>query len=780
MNNYENPYIKVTWQDTHDNFTSEKINRVKSYFQKKYNTKYVRIFTKVSSNEDNASLESLDISENITDLQYQKMLMKDFIVENKIDTPLERINNLDNKVNEVFISNNGGKIKYNKWHINKIEFSNLLSYGKDNVIDFTELGGITVVESTPKNFGGKTTATVDLLLFLFFNKTTKTKTNLEIFNRFSDDDMVRVKGYITIDDEEYIIERTYIRKKTRTDEYTVTNRLDFYKIKSDGNIENLTGEQRRESESYISGVIGNEEDFLSTILTTGNNLEELIESKPTARGLILTRFLGLEILKEKEEICKSMQSEWNKTLISNRYNVNDLEEEIKLFNNDKTNNENNIVNLSNEIKKYEETLLVSEKNKDNLLKKRNNDIDQDLIRINVDQIKTDISNLKKQREVSISNSDSIVVKEPSQYYSEEEHVLIKDQINSVIVEGRVKSDLIARNEDLIKQLLEGQVCPTCKRNLKDVDHSDEINRLKLLIESIKEEQNGIRTKYLDLSSKEKIFTDIKLELEKYEKNKLIKTRYELEVEQKYMEIEKLQMKLDHYDRNKSKLEENKKIDSELITLKTVIESSNSYIKQCSSNVEKLRSNNIVLDEKILTNKELIRKIKIENETQGIFKTYLTIFGKNGISKVILKNMVPLINQELYRLLVDSCYFTLELNISDKNEVEFIMIDTESRVAKPLSSGSGYEKTIASLALRAVLTKISSLPKPNIVVMDEVFGKIADENLEMVGEFFKKIKVYFEHIFVISHNPLIRNWSDNLVMIKKEDNISVIDYVTTKI
>ncbi len=56
----------------------------------------------------------------------------------------------------------------------------------------------------------------------------------------------------------------------------------------------------------------------------------------------------------------------------------------------------------------------------------------------------------------------------------------------------------------------------------------------------------------------------------------------------------------------------------------------------------------------------------------------------------------------------------------------------------------------------------------------------DENLEMVGEFFKKIKEYFEHIFVISHNPLIRNWSDNLIMIKKEENVSSIDYVTPKI
>jgi DNA repair exonuclease SbcCD ATPase subunit len=228
------------------------------------------------------------------------------------------------------------------------------------------------------------------------------------------------------------------------------------------------------------------------------------------------------------------------------------------------------------------------------------------------------------------------------------------------------------------------------------------------------------------------------------------------------------------------LENNQKIEAEIITLRTKIETANADIQQTLNNIERHKNNITNLKEKIENNIKLIEKIKGEEEYLQVFKTYLMVFGKNGISKVILKNMIPLLNQELSRLLLDSSYFTLELNINDKNEVEFIMIDNETRVVKPLNSGSGYERTISSLALRSVLTKVSSLPKPNIVVMDEVFGKIADENLEMVGEFFKKIKNYFEHIFVISHNPLIRNWSDNIIMVKKDDNISSIDYITPKI
>ena len=133
--------------------------------------------------------------------------------------------------------------------------------------------------------------------------------------------------------------------------------------------------------------------------------------------------------------------------------------------------------------------------------------------------------------------------------------------------------------------------------------------------------------------------------------------------------------------------------------------------------------------------------------------------------------MPLINSELQRLLQDSSYFKLEVRINDKNEVEFVMIDNGTGVEKLMVSGSGYEKTIASLALRAVLSKVCSLPKPNIIVFDEVFGKISNENLEMVGEFFSKIKDYFEKIFVITHNPLVSQWANNTVKITKTDNIS---------
>ena len=69
-----NPFIKVTWEDVPENFTPEKIRRVKSYFEKKYSAKTVQVITKTLTNVNQTRLESLEASDNILDHQYQKKL----------------------------------------------------------------------------------------------------------------------------------------------------------------------------------------------------------------------------------------------------------------------------------------------------------------------------------------------------------------------------------------------------------------------------------------------------------------------------------------------------------------------------------------------------------------------------------------------------------------------------------------------------------------------------------------------------------------------------------
>ena len=169
------------------------------------------------------------------------------------------------------------------------------------------------------------------------------------------------------------------------------------------------------------------------------------------------------------------------------------------------------------------------------------------------------------------------------------------------------------------------------------------------------------------------------------------------------------------------------------------------------------------------NKDLIKTIKKETEVLKIYEVYHKMIGKNGISKLVLTSVIPIINYELQRLLDDVCDFELELSMSDKNEVEFLI--NKNGVSKKLKSGSGLEATVSSLALRCVLGRISTLPKPNVIVFDEVLGKVADVNLDNVKLFFDKIKDMYDIILFITHNPIAQDWADKIITVVKKDDIS---------
>ncbi len=767
-NTLENPYIQVVWEDYAENITQEKIKSVRHYFQKKYLSSNVNVITKTKTSEE--TTQTVDISFNILDKNYQLELMKSFLNSKGNETLYDEIYKLDGIVDNKLLMNEAEVTPFKRWFIKKIEFSNFLSYGENQVIDFTKCDGITVIESNPPNFGGKTVLSVDLLLFLFFNETTKTSKAEEVFNRFTDKNKVSVKGEVIIDGDEYIIVRNIERKKAKSGDWNVKTELDFFKKLSDGSLMNFTGEQRRETESFIKSSIGSKEDFLMTILTTATNLEDLIDSKPTARGQVLSRFMGLEFLKRKEEAAKEVFGEFSKSMMSNVYNSEQLKSDIETHeqtivdnNTEKTTKQDELIDVQNRIIKGQEY-------RDGLLKNKHMDIDKEISLLQPEKVKTEISGLENQKSQVVKQLNEIKVVEPSQYYHEDEHDKVKEEYQKAYKSKVEITSSINSIEKLKSSVSGGIKCEHCGIELMNAaitkSRIDELDKYVFQAEQCE-------LLLSDLDGQEKSFVQLKKEFDEYEKNKLIKEKYELSIEGFTMKIENLNDKLLKYEQAQEKISANNKIDELLIKANLRLEELERQKTSVNSEINRLTFENKNLLEKITSNKKLIEKIKEEAQREKIYKIYLEIYGKNGISKMIMKTMMPLINSELQRLLENSCHFRLEIQINEKNEVEFVMVDNNTQIEKLMSSGSGYERTIASLALRAVLSKICSLPKPNIIVFDEVFGKISNDNLEMVSEFFTKIKDYFEKIFVITHNPLVTNWADCVVKIRKEENISYV-------
>jgi DNA repair exonuclease SbcCD ATPase subunit len=762
----ENPYIQVIWEDTPENFTQERIKSVKQYFIKKYNSSNINVITKVKTTDE--TQQTVDVSVNIMDKNYQKELIKSLLESKGQEQHLDQVMNIDLAVENRMAANEVEVTPFKRWYIKKIEFSNFLSYGDNQVIDFEKCNGITVVESDPPNFGGKTVLTVDLLLFLFFNTTTKTQKAEEIFNRFTDSNKVSVKGDIVIDGEEYIIARQIERKKSKAGEWNVKTELEFFKKLADGQLQNFTGEQRRETEDFMKKSIGTMDDFLMTIVTTASNLEDLLESKPTARGQVLSRFLGLEFLKKKEETGKEIYSEFSKGMMSNVYNTESLKQD-----NEKSGEE--IIQMKDEIKEMtknigdvDERLKRGQDYKDNLLNSKFADLEQELIILNPIKLQSDISDLETSSDRIKGQIKEIKVVEPSEFYHEDKHDEVKQEIKELITKQADNNAKIKSIEELKSSVDGGIKCEHCGIELMNAAITNaKIGELEGLI-THKEE---IERLMHDLTSKEQGFVNLKKDFDEYERNKLIKEKHELSLETNDLKLEQVKDKLRRYQEVQDKIKKNNEIDGQLIKaglrIDELIGEKRGYEKIQNTNTTQIEN----LEARIEKNNEVILKIAEEFEREKIYKIYVDIYGKNGISKIIMKTMMPLINSELQRLLQDSCFFNLEIRINDKNEVDFIMIDNGTGVEKPMTAGSGYEKTIGALAIRAVLSKVCSLPKPNISVYDETWGKVSNDNLEMVGDFFMKLKDYFEKIFVISHNPLISNWADNVVKINKTDNIS---------
>ena len=94
----DNPKIQVVWEDTPENFTQERIKRVRSYFQNKYNSKNVTVLTRAIDRNSGNELD-IDLDQNVMDTTYQRNLMSQFVMANDMGVDIDLIKRLDDKIN---------------------------------------------------------------------------------------------------------------------------------------------------------------------------------------------------------------------------------------------------------------------------------------------------------------------------------------------------------------------------------------------------------------------------------------------------------------------------------------------------------------------------------------------------------------------------------------------------------------------------------------------------------------------------------------------------------
>jgi DNA repair exonuclease SbcCD ATPase subunit len=769
-----NAKIKIYWDDLPHNYSKDAKTKIKNYFASKYgfNKNNINIIyrpVKRTANGDVIEITGAGI-ENIMDVNYQRSLMKEYIDREGKNVDINRIVALDDKVNgELNIDLNN--IQHNSWSIKWVMIDNFLSFGEQNYIPFTKLKGLTIVNSIPPNQGGKTTLTIDAIKFLLHGNTTKTDTNEQIFNQFSEKNELVVRGMIEIENEETIIERKMRRTAKKGGGWTVTNKVNYYKILPDGEEEELNEEDAKQTTKRIKDSIGSEKDFEMLVLATEKNLDELIGLSTTESGKILTRLIGLEVLEMKEVIARSMYNEFAKKKKSNEYDVITLNQEIEEHQNKIQQFQDLEQTLNEDLDTTKVKIKALEDERDELLSNKQT-IDVTISELNPESLEETIKELTDKGvglNKKVSEIKQELVKIGIVNFDEDSHHQLTKLGSKLNMDKAVKEAELKRLKKVVSDLIAGGICQSCNRKLDDVDNSAHIAKHELEIEKMGVEVEKLTDKILKTIEELESLNITKKLVDDKNKKELDIDRLEVEMGGLRNRIVEKKNDLKKYNLNLEAISLNRSLDITISKIKTDLTVENYSKDETIKKIERVQSDLKVNTESIVTKNKLISTIQKEEEIDKIFKLYIELVGKKGISKLVLRSVLPIINSELQRLLEDVVDFEVEIFINDKNDVNFLL--TKDNVQKLLKSGSGFEKTTASLALRAVLGKLSTLPMPNFITFDEVLGKVAPENLEKLKTLFDKIKDMYEIVFFITHNDLVKDWGDNVVTVVKNNNLS---------
>lgn len=784
--------IHVHWRVSPYDYSKEKENIIIEKMSKKYGipkdrVKVIQEIIVKNDEGDDLSINK-EIIQNIQDPQFQLKLFSDYIKLNGItDYDFDLLKKIDSEINQ--------KIdyqiydKYKKYSVKWIKWSNFLSYGEDNFFDFTKLGKIALLSSTPANQGGKTTFCIDLLRFLLFGSTTKYKTQNKFFNKhLPSATNVVVEGCITIDGIDYIIKRTLSRPQLgkRTSSSKTTQKVEYYKIIGSNKqeleeyIENKEEENSRETNKVIKEAIGKESDFELIMCVTGKSLDELVDKKETERGRLLARWIGLLPIEEKDVLAREKyNSEIKPFLLSNQYNRETVTNEIKAFEVVNKNLKDDIKKYKKEIKEIDKEISTMEKEKETLLQSKKA-IDQNLIKIDITTLNRKIDDSvvegkKKNAEIKEINDELAKIGDVD--FSVEEYDNIQASLVKVTGERSVVGEQYKNTKTNIQHLKTSEICPTCGRKLDNVDNSKKIKELEDELARI--EKVG-KEKKAEIEKLEKKIESLKDAREKYNKKSQLtmkKSALELNVEKLRNEYRENTALKKEYDANSEAIDKNNAIDIQirngevlLNNKRTVRENNISYI---SRNESEVKSN----EEKVSERQELIKRIDEEEKLVKNWKIYLEMVGKNGISKMVLRKALPIINARLSQLLFDVCDFGVEVVIDEKNDVLFYLV--KDGIYSDLGGGSGFELTASALALRAVLAEMSTIPRMNILVLDEVFGRVAKENYDNIKSLLDKIGKNYDVLINITHLDEFKDYCDSHIVVKKENNVSTIQLQDAK-
>jgi DNA repair exonuclease SbcCD ATPase subunit len=732
---------------------------------------------------------------DVHDLEVQNQLMDSYLTSHHAlvdDELLTRIHDLNKTINAQIAEEDLTRNVH--WKPLLFEFSNMFSYGEDNVIDFEAMEGINGLFSG--NATGKSAA-FDALMFCLFDKTPRAFKGSHIMNNRKNKFSCFLK--FDINGIEYEIRRVGKRKKNGE----VRVDVDFWRVDSaSGERVPLNAEDRRATSNVIRRYVGTYEDFILTSLSLQNNNALFIDKGQSERKDLLSQFMGINIFDKLYTIALDEMKEAGGAL--KLLSKTDFTQEL-------ADSQTRIEELNTEYQQFEKIANEQKTEKDDIEAKMSKlyeaKIPLDIDDVNIEtledaktiladsidglgetkiQLNDNCSALKAQ-----SGSLSETVTKYSQMEIDKEHMLMTKYRDACGFAHR-ELDVLFNQIDSDQAKLDHMVmhefdpeCEFCVKNNQNLVFS--VEQLKKELRNNKDKRDSLETDISRLEEKlensDTIMVDfgtaqeVREEIRKVDRDLLMKRAELSETKNKITrhkaKLKETEAQIKKYHKSVDAIKKNAQIDEKLSVLE---ERGIELDDELRLYLGKLRGLHGKLQVEKSNKKKLLEQItEMEEIEQTIhaYQFYIEAIKRDGIPYELIIKVIPSIQSEVNNILSQIADFTIELDLDGKNINGRICYDDERQW--PLEMSSGMERFISSLAIRVALMTVSNLPKPNFLIIDEGLGTLEAENLIKMHMLFSILKNQFDFIIIISHLETVRDMADSLMEIQVENGYSKINY-----
>lgn len=770
------------------------LKRILATIRKQYKNKdaiVVRLDKSVNGTSSDLSDAALNQGD-VRNVQYQNALLQDFLNDKGVHPEtVEKVLNINKKLNqELQLPEIARNVV---WKPKLFTFSNMFSYGKDNVVDFSTKSGTCGLFAP--NHAGKS-AILDALCFCLFDQSFRAKNADQVLNRKCED--FSCEFNFELEGIDYFIQKRAFKYRSGALKGRLRVEIDFWYLDSDGERVSLNGEQRRDTDKTIQTYVGTFDDFVLTALSLQQNNSNFIDKTQSERKDLLANFLDVTIFDALYELAnknnrkaaialEEYQKQDFETKLGDAERIRDEYEkkhtqaslELEIATTEMQQINNQLIDLSKELQPCKGEGL-------------------DLIKLQTDL--TEAQSTLSQSELSCKNNLEIYKGYEADHSAKcveiEQKQSAFDTSLYTEYQSQVASKIMLNNEletlklttknklEKLAKLNEHEYDPNCSYCTSNVFVQDAMQTKKEL-----EEDKQVVSDFLQKRRDcvDFIEQNAFIQQQADELNRILEERSDLDLKRTTAsvglerakatrdkvkaQIKDIQANITLYHESVAILSNNKLIQDEINRINKYKNVKAVALSRLNNVTKDYHGKIQVADETIRECNRTIDRMKELLEEQDAYDLYCKAMYKDGIPYQLISKAVPYIEYHTNLTLNQIADFEVRLETDGKNINAFINYEDDMW---PLELSSGMERFLSSIAIRIALIKVTNLPKPDFLAIDEGLGVLDSGNLNSMHTLFTSMKDTFRFTLVISHIDVVRDMVDTILSIDKKEDMSYIN------